>query len=117
MILELTGQLPGYLTMNFVPGTGAGPVAFVLFQDAAHAQEALNALQGRTICEAPVLAQVGAAFPPHTTTSTHTRLTATTCRPSLSWLPPHAPTHPRTHAPTHPRTHAPTHARTHAPVR
>merc|ERR1740124_1473244 len=58
MILELTGQLPGYLTMNFVPGTGAGPVAFVLFQDAAHAQEALNALQGRTICDQPVLAQI-----------------------------------------------------------
>ena len=45
MILDLVGQLPSYITMNFVPGTGAGPVAFALFQDAAHAQEALNALQ------------------------------------------------------------------------
>ena len=83
MILDLIGQLPGYLTMNFVPGTGSGPVAFALFQDNAHAQEALNALQGRTICEAPVLAQVGAASPPHTTTITHSR-PAATCRPSLS---------------------------------
>ena len=102
MILELVGQLPGYLTMNFVPGTGAGPVSFALFQDAAHAHEALNALQGRTICEAPVLVQVGAAFPPHSTTSTqHTRpaaTSATACRPSLLWLPSYARTHPRTHA-------------------
>jgi len=58
MILELVGHLPGYLTMNFVPGTGAGPVAFALFQDAPHANEALNALQGRTICDSPVMAQI-----------------------------------------------------------
>lgn len=101
MILDLIGQLPGYLTMNFVPGTGSGPVAFALFQDNAHAQEALNALQGRTICEAPVLAQVGAASPPHTTTSTHTRpaaASAAACRPSLPWLPSQTRTHSRTHA-------------------
>ena len=91
MILDLIGQLPGYLTMNFVPGTGSGPVAFALFQDNAHAQEALNALQGRTICEAPVLAQVGAASPPHTTTSTHTRPTAA----SATIAHTHAFTHPR----------------------
>ena len=61
MILQLIQHLPGYLTMNYVPGTGAGPVAFALFQDSAHAQRAINALQGQTICDAPVMAQVRAA--------------------------------------------------------
>ena len=116
MILDLVGQLPGYITMNFVPGTGAGPVAFALFQDAAHAQEALNALQGRTICETPVIAQVAAAPPcprphqnhthtrPATTHNTDTRARAPARAatapppPPLSWLPYQIPTHPRAHA-------------------
>ena len=93
MILDLVGQLPGYITMNFVPGTGAGPVAFALFQDAAHAQEALNALQGRTICETPVIAQVAAARTPL----------------------PTPPPEPHTHTPRHHTQHR--HARARAGAR
>jgi hypothetical protein len=103
MILDLVGQLPGYVTMNFVPGTGAGPVAFTLFQDAAHAQEALNALQGRTICETPVIAQVTAAPPcprPHQNHS-HTHAPP----------PPHLRHRSRGYHITHPRAHAPTRPR------
>ena len=123
MILDLVGQLPGYITMNFVPGTGAGPVAFALFQDAAHAQEALNALQGRTICETPVIAQVAAAPPcprphqnhthtrPATTHNTDTRARAAARRRAPP--PPHLRHRSRGYHITHPCAHAPTHERVH----
>ena len=116
MILDLVGQLPGYITMNFVPGTGAGPVAFALFQDAAHAQEALNALQGRTICETPVIAQVAAAPPcprPHQN-HTHTRPATThNTDTRAAGARRHRPTSATALVATISRAHAPTHERVH----
>lgn len=58
MVHDLVKHLSGYTTMNFVSGSGSGPMAFALFKDGHLAKDAINALQGRTICDTPVQVQI-----------------------------------------------------------